>query len=1121
MSPPSIEEWKIAVMRELGLKQKKVQEVTSVNHESMNKHLNLGLKDKLPKVKMPGQPVPQNKTGKFLAEQLFGSKKSRQTISEENKKKIDELHLEGKAAPVGISSGDRRLRGNFFSAKGHNLKSEEFKPDLSRPVVLLLTGSGGSAQDQGLDMAQMYSEGGASVLSVNFGGYGDSSDTSPSEQSINEDGQAMLEHLLLLGYKPEQIILHGFSMGATVSAQLQHQYEKKGMTFRGQVQDRPMPSAQEGVKSHVKGIGGTVAKQTEKELGSMDGKTALLNCDKLTRIVLTTDFDGDFGRRGELMREALLMQERLVTGTKSSGSHLENDKMLEKNKDPLLELVRKDHTGNVDRAVTTERLDLEVVFKDSVNELTETAKKIFPLISQGKAKKDGKLLKSARELVESYYRMRQQLDSTGLDKVECFKNEFLKLAGWTKKVDGYDKEIRTALLELTGTDEYLSEDFAKLVERATVKLLQFENQGGPGFVNKKTEEELLPLIEECEKTYSLLQKQKGFEKKTEAFQSSYEDLLSAKQHLLEQRNTRERKVEEFLSNISKVKRTLEPVAKQEWIASMQEDLKVFKGEGEDVSASRGLVKSSDKGFQKAVIKPVLEIIPKLENLIKEGKPITEENLPELAKVRLALKEAHDLYSVKRNTTDKKKDPKDWDQRNRKVLAIETRMDALEQILTKANDQATEVGKFIEKRKSESLEVLAKEKGVEQTLLLTKAIAGDMRSKPKDPLVALERQKRAGLQMQTVAKYLDNLDENQFKEVLRNRLEPDVLGIMLLNMSAPKAEARAKVILELFGDDPDYVETIVNSGVKYSFDTVKTGTKAMRGNDVITHLMTHYANSGTGADFTNATSKSTLEILKGQDLEIKPLDPPDPKKATQEELKNYLLYEKRRLENLQKHVKVFEKLILSIITRIPPGKITRIAASVYDSAFAKYGSADEALVYVGGFIMLRVVNPYLSTYFTKIEKDAKGGRAAVIQGKILQSLSNDVALGDKEPFMAYFNDVITKVKPLMKSYFKTCVNYGKASKDNMSPRDYAFDALRTPKTLKEHFAEPSEKDPLGTAPRDRTTVLGNSIFAARKKRDTSYKWEAIEHLRKNDRLGFSKLVYEERCEVLNQVIADYS
>ena len=143
------------------------------------------------------------------------------------------------------------LRGHFFSPASSDSPGQ---PDLNKPVVLLLTGSCGSAQEQGYDLAKMYSEKhGVNVLCMNYRGFGDSDGGLPSRNQVYKDGHTMFNHLLDQGFKSGDVMIHGYSLGATVAAKLQQSAEKQGVPLKGVFYDRPMTSVRAAAKAHMGG----------------------------------------------------------------------------------------------------------------------------------------------------------------------------------------------------------------------------------------------------------------------------------------------------------------------------------------------------------------------------------------------------------------------------------------------------------------------------------------------------------------------------------------------------------------------------------------------------------------------------------------------------------------------------------------------------------------------------------------------------------------------------------------------------------------------------------------------------------------------------------------------------
>lgn len=321
-----------------------------------------------------GGSAARNPLSKTLANMTFGDPDERKGITDDKKEVMKEVRAAidqqvqlGTAAPVSIAiKGNRQLSGNFFSAEGHNLRTAQNNaPDTTRPVVLFLSGSGGTAEEYGTDLAEFYQESGASMLAANFRGYGGSSDCQPSEQTLLEDAQAMLQYLLDLGYPEDKIIIHGFSMGGAVAGKIQAHYEKKGLKFRGLVMDRPMVSVTGGVDAHApdaieEGTGGklekggllntaltkTIGWATRQSVGSMSARKALKKSDSDSPVVVTGD-EGRFAADGTALKNALLQKgsARSVTGTATNKGHLDTGAMLERNSNFIKDLIDNERDG--------------------------------------------------------------------------------------------------------------------------------------------------------------------------------------------------------------------------------------------------------------------------------------------------------------------------------------------------------------------------------------------------------------------------------------------------------------------------------------------------------------------------------------------------------------------------------------------------------------------------------------------------------------------------------------------------------------------------------------------------------------------------------------------------------
>lgn len=139
---------------------------------------------------------------------------------------------------------------------GSNEKPTTSIPDFAkndRPVVVIFGG-------HGVPVEQM-SRGGflggcvgktyvdklqANVLALNYRGYGESTSGITSNRSMVEDGVAIVNHLLDSGVDPKRIVLHGYSMGGNIAANVLQAAEAKGSVLGGLILDRSMEKLSTG-----------------------------------------------------------------------------------------------------------------------------------------------------------------------------------------------------------------------------------------------------------------------------------------------------------------------------------------------------------------------------------------------------------------------------------------------------------------------------------------------------------------------------------------------------------------------------------------------------------------------------------------------------------------------------------------------------------------------------------------------------------------------------------------------------------------------------------------------------------------------------------------------------------
>ena len=131
------------------------------------------------------------------------------------------LPMENRAKAIDCKTKDGVLRGAVYG-KGDIKDGDK--------VVLFFSGSGGPAGQYVGQVIEPYLEKGAKVVTMDYRGYGNSEThnsrgkkvgTPLSEKSLYKDGKAMLDYVIKnLGVKPENIILHGYSMGGAVASKV-------------------------------------------------------------------------------------------------------------------------------------------------------------------------------------------------------------------------------------------------------------------------------------------------------------------------------------------------------------------------------------------------------------------------------------------------------------------------------------------------------------------------------------------------------------------------------------------------------------------------------------------------------------------------------------------------------------------------------------------------------------------------------------------------------------------------------------------------------------------------------------------------------------------------------------
>lgn len=1116
--PQVIDDWKIEVLTLLGEKVAAAEANTNASGSPMNRNRVRDPNTVLPQVTMPGNPPPQGRFGKFLANQLFGTSEERHDrddpTTRENKQKLLEMEMNGEAAPVRIQMADRQLCGNFYSAKGHNLKSEDHKPDLKRPVVLLLTGSGGSAENQGFDVASLYAAGGASVLSVNYGGYGDSSDTPVSEQSLNQDAQAMLEYLVGLGYDPDNIVLHGFSMGASVAGQLGGAYESREVRFRGIVQDRPMTSAYDGVVGRMGQLGKLAelaGKVTEDKLGGMSGKDGMLATSPETRKVVTSD-EGRFADAGDRLRDALAKEGHTVAGQRTDTGHLDHAAMIRTNKDALLDLVRFEKDGSP----TPQPIDMEVIFLETTTGIINDARELFPMINQAREEKSADKLTEAMQAIAAVETQIDQVDSTGIGATKRFKTDMDKLQMWRTKLETYRKSVIEAIKELTGENPFAEDELMRLAPGITRLTDQFDAAGGAKEENKALEDEVLKMAGHCGALLKEVKQLPQFKKAQPDFFVKLDALLNARKAIVASRVERDRLLKE--AGVALVSFAKQPDLTENATAALRQemaaDFQKLEAQDEDVSAKRGLggkFKSKDAGFKKAVVQPVAAILPKIRNLMEQGTKIDSQTLPELDGVQAALQSALTLYSDKLNRTDQRKHPKDFAQRQKKVDAIQSRIQGLNGLIDKANNQASKINAKLEQMKPACLQALEDGKVRENLATLVNSVSQDATQVTGDAASDQKAKERAQTNTKLAAKVFENADHFQRDALLRSKYEPKALMKVLETAEGNFEDDATTTLLDEFADDPAYLEALANAAIENNFENSPEGTKPLRGNSIESKFIMRICDTPEMRQVSDEILGDVKAEVKGKNW---PARCPDSIEETDsQDVKDAKTQERLAWDrSVTELIDVFRTVFAKILAKPIPTAVSRVCETLYATAMKKYGDEDEALRYVGGHVFLRIINPALMS-----AKYASPGdqRNAVRMSKVIQNLANGTAIKDNG--YERLNDLIDELSPQVDAYLRGIVEVGDTDKKDVTVQELAESALMSGDAINGFFAEPTADDPLGTIPSQPLSVLGRAIAKVRTQRNLDYDWNQLLSLKETNPKAFWRNVRDERRIVVEMVI----
>lgn len=204
-------------------------------------------------VPLPAMFAGEADAGKSLQQILFGTEVQRRGATQ-------------RSAAGDLAAANRLARqGNFgnielvetSSTSLNKLRGRYYRParPTSNKTVLLLSGSHGPAEQYMEAVASAYAGMGAASLALNYRGFGSSGSSdhrgyakggSPTESGLYDDAYWMYRHLVdQRRCQPQNIVVHGFSLGGPIAASTVKTLAKEGTRLGGLVLHSPMPSAPE------------------------------------------------------------------------------------------------------------------------------------------------------------------------------------------------------------------------------------------------------------------------------------------------------------------------------------------------------------------------------------------------------------------------------------------------------------------------------------------------------------------------------------------------------------------------------------------------------------------------------------------------------------------------------------------------------------------------------------------------------------------------------------------------------------------------------------------------------------------------------------------------------------
>lgn len=262
---------------------------------------------------------------RFLNNELFGTKDARRKVGDITQTLLGLAVEKGESQKVTLKGEAGRLSGYFH--KGAKAPEGEESTGNGK-VVLFLHGSGSSSEEQASAIRSHYHKQNIDMLAVNMRGYGES-DGGPSEKGLYQDARTMFKYLVNdKGIDPSNIIIHGYSMGGPIAADLVRFAAQNGQAVSGLLLDRPMPSMTKAITAHeVVNPAGIVGALSKAVNGQFSVEKNLKGLPKDTPIMLLTDNEG-LGGEGEKLRAKLAVSGFNVTGEQTFYGHEASNRLM-------------------------------------------------------------------------------------------------------------------------------------------------------------------------------------------------------------------------------------------------------------------------------------------------------------------------------------------------------------------------------------------------------------------------------------------------------------------------------------------------------------------------------------------------------------------------------------------------------------------------------------------------------------------------------------------------------------------------------------------------------------------------------------------------------------------------